>query len=200
MIVNIRGTGGAGKSTIVRMLKAKCSTCLPEYQEGRARPIGYRCGRHGQPPLYIVGHYETPAGGADTIKTPDEVYAIIRTQATAGADVVFEGIITQDDVNRCAALAREFPLKVVALDVPLEVCLASINARRQERQDRRAAVLSDHLFGPPSVPADPVNPKNTTDRAKRLIGTMRRLTAAGVETYWASRDEALRLCMEWLQL
>lgn len=183
MIVNLRGTGGSGKSTIVREMLRRCSPVTPEHEAGRRRPLGYWASTSRGRVLYVPGHYETACGGCDTIKTPDAVYALVQREATYGNDVLFEGIIVQDDTRRCAALSERFPVAVIALDVPIEVCLASIEGRRTERGDGR-----------------PLNPKNTVNRLRRLEGTMRKLTSLGVSARWLPRQEALAECAALLGL
>lgn len=182
MILNVRGTGGAGKSTLVREVMARYPSMDAVYAFGRRRPVGYHCARPVGRSLFVVGHYETPCGGADTLPSPDAAYDLIERTAPL-ADVMFEGIITQDDVRRCVALAQHHEVLVLALDVPIDLCLASIQDRRRKRNDGR-----------------PLNPKNTMERAQRLTGTIRRLAEAGVPTLWVSREVALQTCLDHLQL
>jgi hypothetical protein len=183
MVVNLRGTGGAGKSYIVREMMRRCAAVAPEYVAERRRPIGYRCSAPAGRTLYVPGHYDTACGGCDTIKTPDEVYQLVEREAASGSDVLFEGIIVQDEWRRCAALAERFPVAVIALEVPIEVCLASIQARRDARGDGR-----------------PLNPTNTVNRARRLEATARKLALVGVDVRWLSRDAALARCAALLGL
>ncbi|MFH1604427.1 MAG: hypothetical protein ABIH03_11035 [Pseudomonadota bacterium] len=181
MIINMRGTGGSGKSYIVRAVMARCAETMPRSVAGRRRPIGYDCRLPNGDPLFVPGHYETPCGGCDTIKTPDEAYALITAAAEAGAHVVFEGIIVQDDVRRMIEIASRHPVLVLALQVPIDECLNAIRFRRAARGDSRA-----------------LNPRNTVARVRRLEGTMRRLREAGVDARWADRVAALAQCLEAL--
>lgn len=182
MIINIRGTGGAGKSTLVRTMMSRYDKRTP-VMETRKQPVGYACERAGGRPLWVVGHYETACGGCDTIKTPDEVYVYVTSAANSGYDVLYEGIIVQDDTRRCIELSKTHELRVVGLYVPIEECLAGIQKRRDNRGDTR-----------------PLNPKNTVDRARRLEGSMKKLQAAGVDARWLSRDEALAFLHDQLAL
>lgn len=183
MVVNLRGTGGSGKSYIVREMMRRCVTAAPEHVTGRRRPIGYRCTTPAGRTLYVPGHYDTACGGCDTIKTPGEVYEIVTREAERGSDVLFEGIIVQDEWRRCAALAERFEVAVIVLDVPMELCLASIQSRRDARGDGR-----------------PLNPTNTVNRARRLEATVRKLALVGVDARWLSRDAALARCAQLLGL
>lgn len=178
MIISIRGTGGAGKSTLVKSVMGIYTVRVPRYEEGRRRPVGYVCATEPYRQLFVPGHYETPCGGCDTLKSPGEAYRLIEAASDAGRDVIFEGIIVQDDVRRCIEVSKRHKVAVIGLDVPIEVCLDSIRHRRKERGDAR-----------------PLNPKNTIDRANRLVGIMSRLADAGIETAWMDREQALIKCV-----
>lgn len=161
---------------------------LPYHVEGRKQPAGYTCqfsSRDSSPSktLYVVGHYETACGGGDTMKGTDDVFDAVRRWADSNFDVIFEGIISQDDVLRTVELHRRHKLKVIALRVPIEDCLAGIQARRDARNDER-----------------PLNPRNTVERAKRLQGIVSRLRDAGVDCNWMNREQALATAMEALGL
>lgn len=177
MIINLRGTGGSGKSTIVRQVMSSYASKIPTFITGRRQPISYLLQNEHHPPLVVLGHYETPCGGTDTITKPDDVFRMVRDHNTMHHDVLFEGIIVGDDVTRTATLHLDgLPLMVIALNTPLEECFRGIQARRDERGDDR-----------------PFDKKNTTSRAERLKRNMSRLKASGVETHWCSRGEAFDL-------
>lgn len=190
MIINLRGTGGAGKSHLVRRIMELYDKRDAKFIEGRKRPIGYVCSRSKVdmetvgPPLYVPGHYETPTGGCDTIQLIDDVYAFVNLAAKNGHDVLFEGIMIGDDVRRCVELHRDYKVMVIALNTPLEECLKGIQQRRDARGDDK-----------------PLNPKNTISRADRLKRSMMpRLKDAGVDTRWLSREEAFETVKKALAL
>ena len=182
MIINIRGTSGSGKSTLVRKLMS-CygGQRIAVKTNGRRQPIGYMLERKGESrPLAVIGHYETTCGGCDTISKMEVIFDNVRKAHEIGHDVVFEGLLISADVNRTVELWRYAqeqgcPMLVVALDVPLQVCLDSVNARRRERN--------------PDLP--PVNPRNTESKHKGVQQSMRRLEAAGVPAVSLDRDAAL---------
>lgn len=179
MVVNIRGTSGAGKSHLVRSIMALYEFQTANYKEGRRQPISYLFKREDGEPLFVPGHYNTPTGGCDTISKPDDVYELVKDGANQG-DVLFEGIMVGDDVRRCAELSKEHKVLVIALNTPIEECLAGVQSRRDTRGDDR-----------------PLDPKNTIDRARRLkTSMMPRLKDAGVETLWLSRQEAFEKVKE----
>ena len=182
MIINVRGTGGSGKSTLVRQVMARYPHVEPEFILGRKRPIGYVCARAGFPDLYVIGSYETPTGGCDTIGTPAQAFAIVDERARQGDDVLFEGIIVQDSLRRLIELNQAHAgVVVVFLNVPLDVCLASIATRRIERGTVKA-----------------LNPRNTTNRARTVERSMAKIAAAGITNHWAGREEALAICLDVL--
>jgi hypothetical protein len=180
--INIRGTGGAGKSHLVRLVMERYAEKIPSYIEGRKRPISYVCTRPNGRSLFVPGHYETPTGGCDTLKTVNDVYDRVRQGATDGHDVLFEGIMVGDDVTRCVALSEIEKVLVIALNTSLEECLASIQSRRDTRGDDR-----------------PLSPRRTTDRHHLLRrGGVPRLKDGGVDVRWLSRSEALAVCLQEL--
>lgn len=186
MIINLRGTSGAGKSTIVKMVMEKYTSKEPMYRDGRRQPIFYNLSRNGTAlrGLRTLGHYEIACGGCDTIQKIDDVYEMVRKAHAEGYDVLYEGIIVQDDVNRAIQLHKEgFPLVVLGLTTPLKDCLASVQARRDARGDVR-----------------PLDPKNTIARAKRVKSRMEKLRLSGVKTEWVSREQALERCLALLGL
>lgn len=177
MIIQIRGTGGSGKSTVVRRTMELYPNKTANHVTNRSRPISYNLWKDNGDSRYLLfvpGHYETPTGGCDTIKTPDEVFTLVTDAADNGMDVLFEGIMIGDDVRRMVETSRKYPSLVIALNTPLPECLAGIQSRRDIRGDDR-----------------PLNPKNTESRANRLRTSMiPRLKDAGVECKWMNREEA----------
>lgn len=193
MIVNVRGTSGSGKSTLTRAVMERYPTRTRVKVAGRKQPIGYvlsgavEGGVSGKPlpPLYVVGHYETPCGGCDTIPSLDTIVEHVRRAADQGMDVFFEGLLISSEYNRTLALAQEFggDMLVVELDLPLQECLDSVNGRRQAKR------------GPD---APPVNPKNTESKWKGTRSTVAKLEAQGVKVRRGGRDEALGFVLEHL--
>jgi cytidylate kinase len=135
MVINVRGTSGSGKSTIVRGIMEK-GIVVPIGAE--KRPDGYIVqilGRERN--LYVVGPYLTACGGCDAIATQDEICDRIRAYATLG-DVLLEGLLMANIFGRYAAIDRELNEKGVHciwgfLDTPLEVCIERVKGRRAER-------------------------------------------------------------------
>lgn len=149
MIIQIRGTSGSGKTTIVKNIM-KLYEPKPVMRIGRKRPIAYRC-KHprGERELAIIGHYETKCGGCDTISTPGQSYPIIfdliRRNAQEERNVLFEGLLISGDAKWSSQL-NDMDFRIIELTTSLEDCLDSINERRKIRLKEKYT---------------PVNPENT---------------------------------------
>ena len=181
MIINIRGTSGSGKSTLARRVMGAYTGCRNRVkQKGRKQPIGYICTRpDGGKPLYVLGHYESPCGGCDTIKTYDEVFQRVRDVHEAGYDVLFEGLLLSTETQRVIELALELPTLIIGLDVPVDVCLESINTRRRVKKPD----------------AEPVNPKGTESKHRTNQRAMAKFQGLELQAEWHDRDGAFkRIC------
>jgi adenylate kinase family enzyme len=183
MIINLRGTSGSGKSTIVRALRDKYWTAEKQFESGRKQPICYLCHRdeqHSGRALTILGHYETACGGCDTINGLDKIYGMVSWAAENNRDVIYEGLIVASDVTRAIDTSKKYPpMIVIELSTPLDVCLEGIQARRDARGDDR-----------------PLNPKNTESKMKSLRTQRIRFKDAGVDYRYLSREEALKTVLE----
>ena len=187
MIIQLRGTSGSGKSTLARrVMELYTGTRLrikgePVPGKPRKQPVGYLNSRANPsisgpdmqvrfaPSLFVPGHYETACGGADTITQIDYTFGLVREAVTHGHDVLFEGLLLSADVNKVAALMDlNVPMHAIILNIPLEECLDSVNARRRAKKGD----------GAPGV-----NPKNTASKHKGVMSTIDRLAAAGIQPW-----------------
>lgn len=186
MIIQIRGTSGSGKSTIIRNLLdlgAKTSFRVP----GRRQPQGYLvAAREAAIGNFCVpGHYETACGGCDTLPGYDTTFSLVRQSLQYAPKVIFEGLLVSEEVRRTIELHEDLPgdLRVLFLNTPVEVCLESIRARRAARGDDR-----------------PLKEDNTRNRIPTIERACEKLREAGVEVYeTVSRDEAAAMVKEWLR-
>jgi energy-coupling factor transporter ATP-binding protein EcfA2 len=186
MIINLRGTSGSGKTTILRQITALYPHKVSFREAGRKQPIGYLFSRKEGKPLAVVGHYETPCGGCDTIHSMDKIFELVeQAKQNYRADVLFEGLLVSEDFQRSVALINNGhnPL-FINLSVPIDVCLASVNARRRQKK--------------PDAPD--VNPLNTTVRCKRIESALNRLEKQGGKVLHLSREEAFETIKKELQL
>lgn len=145
LVINPRGTSGAGKTWLVRgVMAAYCrggAEAVPLRREGRSRPMGVRLSHpRGGRPLAVIGHYEATRGGTDTIPLADggldEAFRLAGALAAGGDDVLLEGYRLSGDVERTAALARAQRargggLHVLCLDAPVECSVRNVVARRR---------------------------------------------------------------------
>lgn len=144
VIINPRGTSGAGKTHLVRRIlsaygwRAGASggaTGIELWRAGRARPMGYRL-RHpaSERCLVVIGAYEGTRGGCDTIPLADggldEAFRLAAEWAAAGCDVVLEGAAVSLEHERCAALAASHPLHVIMLATPPRIAAQRLIRRR----------------------------------------------------------------------
>jgi thymidylate kinase len=181
--INIRGTSGSGKSTLVRAVMLHYAVNTPCFVEGRKQPHHYILSREDRPCLVVPGHYATPCGGCDTLKTVNDVYETVNLAVAAKSNVLYEGIMVADDTRRAIDLNAAADVHVILLTTPIETCLASIQARRAARGDVRE-----------------LNPKKTVVRAKTHENGCWRLEAEGVPVYRLDRDAALAKVKELLNL
>ncbi len=149
LVINPRGTGGAGKTWLVQEVMAAArrmgAVAEPLHREGRQRPIGWRFDfPGGRRPLAVLGHYEATRGGTDTIPLTDggldEAFRLAHALSRDGHDVLMEGYQLSGEVERTAALARAQraradKLHVLWLDVPLENCIRNVITRRRAGRD-----------------------------------------------------------------
>lgn len=183
MIINLRGTSGSGKSTIVKELMGHYQHRVPMFVAGRQRPISYMLVDPNYNGLYVIGHYETACGGCDTISSLDQVYHYVTQAAGSGCHVLYEGIMASGEYQRCVKLHEAFPgqVAVVVLDVPIDLCLAGV-------QERRLARGND----------TPLKPERTIRRQREVESMARYLRDAGVAIHRADRVGAAALCKSLL--
>lgn len=180
MIVNVRGNSGSGKSHLVRSLM-DLTSFEQFFVDGRRRPMGYRL--DFDRPLTILGHYETPCGGCDTLGSFNEIFRWVRAEAERGRDVLFEGLLISEESRRTIELSRNFEVVVALIDMLPEECLSWINLRRRERNPE----------------AIDVDPKNTVARWRRIEGAFRKLDAAGVTCARGNRDVVAEKIEGWVR-
>lgn len=176
-IIQIRGTSGSGKSTLTRRIMELYPTKTRVKISGRKQPLGYMLSGMGDRQLAVIGHYETPCGGCDTIPSLDEIYRLVRQSHEQGHDVLFEGLLISSEINRSQALHDDgLPFHILQLDTPLQLCLDSVNARRRAKR-------GDDAPG--------VNPKNTESKFKGTVSTCNKLKQGGVDVITGDRDGLL---------
>lgn len=161
-IINLRGTHGSGKSTIVQQLMKRFPTEATDRNE-RGRPNNYVLQLGPRQRLYVVGPYETACGGCDAIQPYDLIWPRVIAFARKG-HVLFEGALVSSSVGNIGrAMAERKDCVIGFLDTPLQVCLDRIAARRAARGDTR-----------------PLNPHNTQVKYEGILRSRPQLEALGL--------------------
>lgn len=174
MIIQIRGTSGSGKTTVVKQVMNYLGGWDYYYIAGRKKPLYYY---HRD--VTILGHYESPCGGCDTIGSARAIYNLIQCLPDTRSKIVLcEGLLLSEDVKWSLQLPD---LRAVFLTTPLETCLAQIQSRRQSRGN-----------------AKPLNPANTTNRVKVIERARTRLAANGVPYRCCTVDQATAHIIRWI--
>jgi len=173
MIVQIRGTSGSGKSTAMRKVMKAIGGWEPIYKKGRRQPLYYQSGS-----VALLGHYESPCGGCDTIGSARQVYDTIQT--LPHEVLLCEGLLLSEDTKWSSQLPD---LRVVFLTTGLDTCLDRIGERRRASGNDK-----------------PLNPKNTTGRVRTIERARVKLENVGVCCRRASADQAPGLILGWLKL
>lgn len=175
MIVNLRGTHGSGKSTVVRAVIDRYPT-VPVTNGGR-RPEGYRVGVPWlDRPVMVVGPYTTACGGCDAIQPFSLIFPLVDRYAAEG-HVLFEGaLVSTSGTERVRRMVELYgsELVVAVLDTPLGTCLERILARRRARGDDR-----------------PLNPKNTTDKYNGVLRCAEKARGVGARVVTVDHRRAV---------
>jgi len=162
MVINISGTNGSGKSTIVRAILRMYSP-KPLYGVlGPKQPEAYQLSwKYWAKPVFVLGPYRTPTGGADQIQPFSLIPELIEKYAKRG-HVLFEGVLCSGSFG-CVQKAMEVYGKesiVAVMDTSLEVCISNTQGRRDKKGITR-----------------PFDPKNLVNKYKSLFVSTKRITS-----------------------
>lgn len=182
-VLNLRGTSGAGKSTVVHTLLALYPHEVVEHFGARGdRPLVYKLKLpNGRKPLFVIGPYRTQCGGCDAITGYQFVLPPLLAKYAGQGNVLFEGLLISGGygtVGQALGALRDAGHRVVfaLLDTPLEVCLERIQSRR--------AAKGNH---------EPLNPKNTEQKYKAAHGSQLKIASEyGHETLMVKHKQAVR--------
>jgi len=148
--------------------------------EGRKQPLYYySCSEW--PPTVVLGHYESPCGGCDTIGSARAVYELImeHIKAEPTRHILCEGLLLSEDSKWSLTMPD---LWVVFLTTGLESCLTRIKGRREAAGNDK-----------------PLNPDNTANRVAVIERARLKLTANGVKCRRASSEQAPGVILDWLR-
>ncbi len=181
MIINIRGTGGSGKTWVMRRIIdsiAPLDKWEAQYVPGRKKPETYR-----YEDIYVLGHYESVCGGCDNIRSAKSVYELINRvlEQTPLPLILCEGMLLSEDFKWMSQLED---VRIFFLSTSIEDCLANIRNRRKEQGNEKE--LSEY---------------RTRARLPPIESARRRLTEAGVDcrrvTSEQAVEKAIKLVKEW---
>lgn len=140
MIINIRGTHGSGKSTVVRQIIERYAG-QPMMLPNQKKPAGYCMPGaakvqhyHFNRPLYVVGPYVTACGGCDAIQPYSDIWPRVADFAQRG-HVVFEGALISTNYGTIGEASEAYGDDFIfaLLDTPLELCLERVRKRREAK-------------------------------------------------------------------
>ena len=183
MIIQIRGTSGSGKTTVMRRvidLISPLSDWEKQFVVGRKQPESYRFGR-----TYVLGHYEATCGGCDNIGSAPNVYQLIQRIMERGLDhrhILCEGLLLSEDTKWTMELAKEYDVRVVFLTTPVETCIEQVKQRREAAGNTKE-----------------FNVENTSNRVYVIERARLKLAANGVACRRCSSDQAATVVMNWLR-
>lgn len=133
MIVNVRGTNGSGKSTVVQEFMA-LGQRVPVYGIlGTRYPEAYRCIFPKGLVVYALGPYHIPTGGCDNFGTDEALLTVLGRYVPRG-NVLFEGCRISDHWGKVGEFFDSHAADVTFafLSTPLEECIRRVAARRKE--------------------------------------------------------------------
>ncbi len=172
MIINIRGTHGSGKSTVVHQLIERYSASA--VGDNPKKPIGYRMNTPFGG-LHVVGSYRTACGGCDGIQPYARIWPLVVEAATWG-HVVFEGALVSSSYGSIGRSSEVYGDDFVfaILDTPLEVCIERIRKRREAKGNMK-----------------PLDPKNTASKYKSVNDSLRMMREANRRIVFLNHKKAL---------
>lgn len=133
MIINIRGTNGSGKSTIVFDLMEKYGYTPhvpPEWNAHKWEAVQIHA-PFGD--VYAIGQYKTQCGGCDGVPTQNEICRLVKKYAKKG-HVIFEGVIVSTIFQRYVDLLPKLGThRILFINTPLKTCISRIKKRRKKR-------------------------------------------------------------------
>ena len=159
MLINLRGSHGSGKSTVVRSL-LDANDALPIYGLLGHRPEAYELPGN----TFIIGPYTSVCGGADCIQPYSLIVPLVEKYAAVG-HVVFEGALISSCWGAVGQVLERWGHEaiVVFLDTPVDECVRRVEARRAQRGD-------DRVF----------DPKNLIQKHDAIARLKVKLDAAGI--------------------
>jgi hypothetical protein len=181
MIINLKGTNGSGKSTIVhQIIKSYGIVNMVTYPliERKRKPMGYLCWHKDSiRRLFVPGHYEIQNGGVDTLPDLEYAYKLILEHHQLGADVLYEGKNLSDGMKNITLMQHVgLDVRVIFLDLPLAACIRAVRKR-------------GHMIAEETITKLYLKNLRDLEISRRAIE----------HTYHLTREEAKAKIQEWLK-
>lgn len=160
MIINIRGTHGSGKSTVVKTILDRYESDV-ESSNDKGKPNNYIVSIPWlKRKLYVIGSYVTACGGCDGIQPYTEIWPRIEKFAELG-HVMLEGALVSSSYGNIGRASEIYGDDFVFafMDTPIEVCIERIRQRRLSKGNDK-----------------PLNPANTIKKFEAVERSIRIIT------------------------
>ncbi len=182
LMIQIRGTSGSGKTTVMKEVMSLLGNWTPEFIPGRKRPLYYRCVEGGwqDKGIIVLGHYEIDCGGCDTIGSVPQIFEVIKTLPKYGI-LLCEGLLLSEDVKWSKELGSD--LRVVFLATEVEECVRRVKKRREGSGNDK-----------------PFNPDNTVNRVRPIERARKLLPESGIIVVRSSVNQASSIILNWIRL
>lgn len=137
MIINVRGTMGSGKTTIMRGLIASFWKRTMYGRLGAVLPEAYKLQIPNiNSPVFILGPYVAQNGGCDRIQSTDLIMELIEDYHGMG-HVLFEHLGLSACYGKVGELIAKHHGVLAYMDTPLEQCVANVRTRRAARGEKK---------------------------------------------------------------
>ena len=177
MIVNIRGTNGSGKSTVVKRFLKDYPTTEVFGALGPKRPEAYQVKIPGRKLLYVIGPYQTATGGVDAMScTAEELIARLEKYHKKG-HILFEGVVISTYYGAVGEWLQKYKgeARVVFMDTSLALCLDGIKERGGS------------------------GTKNVAGKIEAIKRVQERMSEEGIQTISLSRENAFPRIVDWFR-
>lgn len=180
MIIQVRGTNGSGKTTVVRRVMQSVGDWDAVKVANRRQPLYYKsidCPKQ----VVALGHYETATGGCDTIPKAKDVYDLAASFDEPTV-VLMEGIFLSEDTKWTKLLAEKHTVHALFLTTPLDQCVRQVLSRRAEGGNDKE-----------------LDPTRMTRRFHDIERCRRKMVELGLNARRVSSDQAVRVTLNLLE-
>lgn len=174
MIVQVRGTSGSGKTTVIRRVLEQFPIEEKFYVKGRRQPLYYRLSNG----VALLGHYESTCGGCDNVGSAKAVYDLVIQVSKDYDDVLCEGLLLSEDCKWTSQMDNPYP---IFLTTPIDTCVDQLKSRRLEAGNTK-----------------PLKEDNTRNRVARIESARRRLLENDVPCRRLSFNQAVDRILIWM--